>query len=103
MAASDVGRDGLDGRVERLERHDLDGQVLDELLELLVAGDEVRLAVDLDERAEPAARVDVGADQALAGVAAGLLGRLGDAALAQQRGGLLEVAVRFGRAPSCNP
>ena len=63
-------------RVVRAQRDDLDGQVLDELLELLVAGDEVGLAVDLDERAEPAARVDVAADQALAGVAAGLLGRL---------------------------
>ena len=67
LGREDLGRDRLDRRVQRLEGHDLDREVLDELLELLVAGHEVGLAVDLDERAEPAARVDVGADRGLRG------------------------------------
>ena len=83
--------------VQRREAGDLDGEVADELLELLGARDEVGLAVDLDEHADAAAGVDVAGDEALAGVATGLLGRRGQAALAQQRDRLVEVAVRLGQ------
>ena len=81
--------------VERGEARDLDGEVADELLELVGPGHEVRLAVDLDEHADAATGVDVARDEALAGVAAGLLGRRGEALLAQDEGRLLEVAVRL--------
>ena len=83
--------------VQRGEAGDLDGEVADELLELVGASDEVGLAVDLDEHADAAARVDVARDEALAGVAARLLGRGGQALLAQQRDGLVEVAVGLGQ------
>ena len=75
LAASDVGRDRLDGRVRGRQAGDLHGEVADELLEVVVAGHEVRLAVDLDEHAQAAAGVDVGGDLALAGVAPGLARR----------------------------
>ena len=89
--------------VQRRQAGDLDREVADELLELVGARDEVRLAVDLDEHADAAAGVDVARDEALAGVAAGLLGGRGEAPLAQQRGRLLEVAVGLGRARACSP
>ena len=98
-----IGRDVIGIRVQRRQTGDLDGEVADELLELLRPGDEVRLAVHLDEDAEAAARVDVAADQALAGVAVGLLGGRGEPALAQHAGRLLEVPVGVCRGRSCNP
>ncbi len=67
----------------RVGRGDLQREFLDEGLEVVGARDEVGLAVHLDEHADLAAQVDVGADQALAGGAAGLLRRLREAALAQ--------------------
>src|SRR5439155_21298 len=71
---------------------DLDRQVADELLELLVAGHEVAFAVDLDQHPDAAARVDVAADEALAGLPAGALGGSRLAAFAQNADGLLHVA-----------
>ena len=88
-------RSGVD--VQRREAGDLDREVADELLELVGAGHEVGLAVDLDEHADAAAGVDVARDEALAGVAAGLLGGRREALLAQQRDGLVEVAVGLGQ------
>ena len=75
------------------EAGDLHGEVADELLELVGAGHEVGLAVDLDQHADAAAGVDVAGDEALAGVAAGLLRRGGEALLAQLRDGLVHVAA----------
>src|SRR6185436_215755 len=72
---------------------DLDRQVADELLELVGARDEVGLAVDLDQHADAAARVDVARDEALAGVAARLLRGRRETALAEQDDGLLDVTV----------
>ena len=83
----------LDVDVERARPADLDRQVADELLELVGPGDEVRLAVDLDQDADAAAGVDVARDEALAGVAAGLLRGRGETPLAKQGDGLVEVAV----------
>ena len=91
------GRPPGSGRRRRTagEARDLDGEVPDELLELLRARHEVGLAVDLDEHADAAARVDVAGDQALAGLPVGLLGRGGDAALAQEQDGLVDVPARL--------
>ena len=44
--------------------------------EVVVAGDEVGLAVDLDEHADLAVGVDVGCDDALGGLALAALGGL---------------------------
>ena len=73
----------------------MDGQVLGELLELVVAGDEVGLAVELDHRALLAVVVDVDLDAARLGDAAGaVLGVLAVLLLGQGLG-LLQVAVGF--------
>src|SRR5450759_3681555 len=77
------------------EAGDLDCQVVDQLLELLGPRDEVRLAVDLDEDADAPARMDVAGDEAIAHFAVALLGGRGQAALAEEDYGLLEIAVRL--------
>src|SRR6476646_2967456 len=89
------GGDRVDVDVERAEARHLDRQVADELLELVGPGDEIRLAVDLDQDADPATRVDVARDEALAGIAARLLRGRGETALTKQGDGLVEVAVRL--------
>src|SRR4051794_7719224 len=60
--------------------------------EVLVARDEVGVAVDLDEHADLAVGVDVGLDRALGGLAAGELRGAGDALLAQPGDGRVDVA-----------
>ena len=59
------------------------------------AGDEVGLAVELEQDADLSAGVDVGAHRALVGGAGGLLGRRGHAALAEHDEGLFHVALGF--------
>jgi hypothetical protein len=73
---------------------DVHRDLLDEVLEVVGARHEVRLAVDLDEHADAAAHVDVAADDALRRGASGALGGLGEAALAQQRHRLVQIARR---------
>src|SRR6266540_3867486 len=63
-----------------------------ERAELLVAGDEVGLAVDFDQSADTAAGVDVAVDDALIGLVLQLLQRLGQATLLEQVLGLAEIA-----------
>src|SRR6185436_4942574 len=75
---------------------DLGQDVLNQLLEVVGARDEVRLAVDLDEDAARVILGDAIADQALAGRPAGLFGRRREAAFAEDRDRLVEVAVRLG-------
>ena len=75
---------------------DVHRDLLDERGELIRARDEVRFAVHLDEHADLAAHVDVAADRALAGRAAGLLRRRGETPLAQEGRGGLDVAIGFG-------
>ena len=74
----------------------LHGDVIDELLEPVAAGDKVSLAVDLDNHTEAGATVDVGADGTLSGDAGGLLIGGGDALLAEPDDSLLEVAAALG-------
>src|SRR5262249_61782572 len=68
-----------------------------EVLQFLVAGPEVGLAVDLDAHADPAAAVDVRHDGALGRLAAGLLGRLREALGAQVVDRLVHVAADLGQ------
>ncbi len=67
------------------------GDELHQALEVVVAGDEVRLRVDLDHGGLGALGED--ADKALGGDAAGLLGGLRQALLAEKIDGRLDVAV----------
>src|SRR5581483_8485880 len=82
--------------VDRLRRHgrDLHRDLLRQLLELRAARDEVGLARDLHERADASARVDVRRDGAFPGLAAGLLRDRREAALLQERLGLLVIPLR---------
>ena len=70
------------------------GGLASEGLEGVVAGHEIGLGVDLDDRSGAARRFD--RDEAFGGDAPGLLGGLGQALLAQPIDGRLDVAVRFG-------
>ena len=70
-----------------------DGDLAREVGEVVVPGDEVGLAVDLDERADLAVEVDVAARRALGRCALAALGGLGLALHAQQLDRLLGVAV----------
>ena len=65
----------------------------DEALELLIAGDEVGFGIHFHQRAGALPHGD--ADQAFGGGAAGLLGGLGNALLAQPVDGGFHVAARF--------
>ena len=90
---------GDDGRAERVEvATRVDGQVgdlADERLELIVAGDEIGLGIDLDECRRSALRGD--ADEAFGSRAAGLLRRLRQALLAQPVDRGLHVAGGLGQ------
>src|SRR3712207_2371738 len=88
-----LGRDVLGRHDERLHGGNVQRHVADEPLEVVGAGNEVRLAVDLDEHAHAPVEVDVGVDEALGRLAGALLGRDGLAPLAQNLPGPLDVAV----------
>src|SRR4051812_16247842 len=91
-----LGRDVLGVDVDGSESRDLDREVAHQLLELVRARHEVRLAVDLDEHADAPAGMDVARHEALAGVAIGLLGCRCETLVAQDEGSLVEVAVSLG-------
>jgi hypothetical protein len=76
--------------VRALRQRDLGG-LADEVLELVVLGDEVGLRVDLDRN--PASAVDGDADEALGRGAARLLGRRGKALGLERVDRRLEVAA----------
>src|SRR5262249_52251287 len=92
----DLGRRHLlASDVARRRRRDLHPEILHELLELHRLRDEVGLAVDLDQDADLAPGVDVGADQPVRGRARRLLRGLRETALAQEPDGLFDVARGF--------
>src|SRR5680860_758392 len=69
-----LGRDLLGGDVLGRGGGDVQGDLVGENLEVLVAGDEVGLALDFDHRPDPVVGMDVGGDGALAGAATRALG-----------------------------
>jgi hypothetical protein len=77
----------------------LDGRehVLHQRLKIRRPGDEIRLAVDFNENARRVVGRQPAADQAFARRPAGLLCRAREPALAQDRAGFFEAAVRFGQ------
>src|SRR5918994_1465593 len=79
--------------LDRRRRGDVEGELSREGDEVLVARDEVGVAVDLDEHADLAVAVDVGLDRALGGLAAAHLQGLVAQADAEQLDGLIDVAV----------
>src|SRR5215216_3137193 len=86
--------------VPRVGHGDVQGDLMGQALELVGLGHEVGLAVELDQHAElgwqvRVGRVQVGVDDALGGAAPGPLLHAGLAALAQQLGGLVQVAARL--------
>ena len=84
-----VGRD----IAAALARCDVDRDLAGELLEVVVAGDEVGLALDLDQHADLAAGVDVGGDDALARCLARALRGRGLALDSQELDRLVGVAI----------
>ena len=75
----------------------MQGDLVGEGLEVLVAGDEVGLALDLDHRPDLVVGVDVGGDDALFGAAPFALGGGGLALHPQQLDRPLDVAVGLGQ------
>ena len=71
------------------------GDLVDEGVELIRAGDEVGLAVDLDDDGLPAFMANLDVGKALGGDAAGFGGGFGDAFLAEDVDGFLNVPVDF--------
>src|SRR5688572_197229 len=92
----EVERSELCG-IFRVARGDDLCQPLGETEKVLVLGDEIRLAVELDERTDLAVGRLPDADDAFRGDAACGLARLGAALDAQQLLGLFQVAARFGQ------
>src|ERR1044072_803061 len=93
LAGEHVLGDLLAAHEARVGGGDVHGDVAHQLLEVVGAGDEGGLAVDLDEHADLAAGVDVGADGPLGGDAAGLLGGARQPLRAQHVDRLLDVAL----------
>src|SRR5918998_1822147 len=83
------------GDVQRRCGGDVEGDLARELLEVLVAGHEVGLAVDLEQHADLAGGVDVALDDALRRGALAALGRVGLSAHAQELDRPVEVAARL--------
>ena len=92
---SRIGRQLLLRHGQRADRRDLHRQFADEGAEVVRAGDEVRLAVDLDHRSYPSAGVDVALYQPLLRRAVGLLLSHGETPLAQDQRRLLLIAAGF--------
>jgi hypothetical protein len=77
----------------RICRGHLHCEILDEVLEVIGAGDEIGFAVHLDEYAELGARMNIRSDDALTRDARGLLRGGSDAMLAQDDLGFSEIPV----------
>src|SRR6266700_150575 len=104
LALEDLARDVVAADVGGVRGGDVHRDVTSQPAELVGHGDEVGLAVQLDEHAELGRQVgvglvQVGLDDALAGRAARALGDPGLAGLAQDLLGPLEVAIRLLQCP----
>src|SRR5215213_6520104 len=86
-------RDLLGGDDARIRRCDVQGDLVGEGLEVLVARDEIRLALDLHHRADLLVGVDVARDDALRGTPAGALGGRRLSLHAEDLNGLVHVAL----------
>ena len=84
-------------------RGDVQGDLVGEGLEVLVAGDEVGLALDLDHRPDLVVGVDVGGDDTLVGAAPFALGGRGLALDPQDLDRPIDVAVGLGQGAPCSP
>ena len=89
-----TGRGGAEGA--DIDLHHRGGGVRDESEEVFVAGDEVRLGVDLDDAGVSAAVGHLDADEPVGGDATSLLAGGGEAALAELGVGRLHVELGRG-------
>ena len=87
--------DVLAAQETRIGRRDVHGDIVNELLEIAGARDEVGLAVDFHHDAQLPARVNVRANEALMRGAPGLVARRGDAPFAQDHFALGQIALGF--------
>src|ERR1700730_306829 len=92
---ADVGLRQKLVHVRRIHRRDLHRDLLREPPEVGIARHEIGLARELDHRADPAARVDVGLDDAFFRLAVSLFPGLGQSALLDERLRFFEVALRL--------
>ena len=99
LSGDHLGRDVLAPQGDGRRRGDLVREVFGELPEFRRVGDEVRLAVHLDQDADAAVVVHVGLDQPLGRFAAGAFVGLGRPLLAQQVDGLLQLTARRRQRP----
>ena len=96
-AAADRAISGHQRRVRLVAREDDVGDLVDQRLEAIVARHEVGLAIDLGQHAQRAVVIELDADDAFRGDAAGALGGLRHAALAQVLDRGVDVAVALGQ------
>ena len=83
--------------VEWLGSGDVKGDVFDESTEAFVFGHEIGLAIDLDENADLALKVNVGGDDAFFGRAGRLFAGASDPFGTQKRFGFVEIASGLGQ------
>ena len=93
----------LFGDPARRQGCDVDRDLTRELEQLLVAGHEVRLAVDLDERSDAVVEVDVVGHDALRRLTLASLGGLGLPLDAQDLDRLVGVSLRLLAGRACTP
>ena len=96
LAREGLGSDIFLADKLRIAGRDVHGDIVHQFLEVVGAGHEIALAVDLHQHADLAAGVDVACHRAFAGHARAFFGRDRDAALAQNDDGLLQVALGLG-------
>ena len=78
-------------------RREFLGNFLHKLGEDVVLGDEVRLAVDFGDHADPARSLDRGHNDAFLGGASGFFAGAGDTLLAKEGLGFLKIPTCFGK------
>src|SRR5262249_20918448 len=81
------------GYIERVGSRDLESDLLDQLLEVIRASYEVRLAIDLHKRPNPTVVMDVRMDYALCRLPFSALGSGLEAPLPENRLCLLEISI----------
>ena len=89
------GIDVIAGHADRAGSRNVHRDVANELLEVVSLGDEIAFAVNFTEHANLATEVDVGVDQALAGIATRFFSSGGDSLFAKPFSGFFKIALAF--------
>src|SRR5581483_2189876 len=99
LSLDQLARHLVPGEKPRVHRRHLHRNLARQLPERLVPRDEICLAVELDQRTDPAAAVNIGLDDSLLGSSLGLLGRRLEPLLAQNGLCALHVTLRLDQRP----